>query len=111
LLLYQAIQKPVWAYGIQLWGSAAKSNLEILERFQSKVLQIIVNTPWFISNHTIARNLQIKTVKSEIRGYYANYNKRLATHPNALANQLLTKTNTQQRLKRYTTCDLITRFN
>jgi hypothetical protein len=38
LLLYKAILKPVWAYGIQLWGSTANSNLEILERFQSKVL-------------------------------------------------------------------------
>jgi hypothetical protein len=38
LLLYKAILKPVWTYCIQLWGFAANSNLEILERFQSKVL-------------------------------------------------------------------------
>jgi hypothetical protein len=38
LLLYIAILTPVWTYGIQLWGSAANSNLEILERFPSKVL-------------------------------------------------------------------------
>jgi hypothetical protein len=101
----------VWAYGIQLWGSAANSNLEILERFQLKVLRIIVNAPWFIPNHIIARHLQMKTVKSEIRGNCVNYNKRLATHPNALENQPLTKTNTQRRLKRYITYDLITRFN
>jgi hypothetical protein len=111
LLLYKAILKPVWAYGIQLWGSAANCNLEISERFQSKALRIIVNAPGFISNHIISRDLQIKTVKSEIRGYCVNYNKRLATHPNALANELLTKTNTQRKLKRYTTYDLITRFN
>jgi hypothetical protein len=111
LLLYKVILKPVWAYCIQLWGSAANSNLEILERFQSKVLQIIVNAPWFIPNHIIKRDLQIKTVKSEIRGYCVNYNKRPATHPIALANQLLTKTNTQRRLQRYTTCDLVTSFN
>jgi hypothetical protein len=97
--------------GIQLWGSAANYNLEILERFQSKVLLIIVIAPWFIPNHIIPRDLQIKTVKSEIRGYCVNYNERLATHPNVLANQLLTKTNTQRRLKRYTTYVLITRFN
>jgi hypothetical protein len=41
LLVYKVILKPVWTYGIQLWGSASTSNLEILERFQSKVLRTI----------------------------------------------------------------------
>jgi len=36
---------PVWTYGIQLWGTASNSNLEILERFQSKVLRIITDAP------------------------------------------------------------------
>jgi hypothetical protein len=98
LLLYKAILRRVWTYGIQLWGSAANSNLEILERFQSKVLHIIANVPWYVPNLIIAHDLQIKTVKSEIRDYYGNYNKRLENHPNALANHLLTKTNTQRRL-------------
>jgi hypothetical protein len=33
---YKTILKPIWAYGIQLWGTASTSNIEILERFQSK---------------------------------------------------------------------------
>jgi hypothetical protein len=111
LLLYKAILKPVWTYGIQLWGSAANSNLEILEWYQSKVLRIIVNAPWFVPNQIITHDLKIKTVKSEIRDYYVNYNKRLENHPNVLANHLLTNTNTQRRLKRYTTYDLATIFN
>jgi len=36
LLVYKGILKPIWAYGVQLWGSASNINLEILERFQSK---------------------------------------------------------------------------
>jgi hypothetical protein len=78
---------------------------------QSKVLRIIVNAPWFVLNRIFAHGLKIKTVKSEIRDYYVNYNKRLENHPNVLANHLLTNTNTQRRLKRYTTYDLATRFN
>jgi hypothetical protein len=99
LLLYKAILKPVWTYGIQLWGFTANSNLDIFERFQSKVLRIIVNAPWFVPNRIIAHDLQIKTVKSEIRDCCFNYNKRLENHPNVLADHLLTKTNTQRRLK------------
>jgi hypothetical protein len=33
LLLYRSILKPIWTYGIQLWGTASTSNFEILERF------------------------------------------------------------------------------
>jgi hypothetical protein len=32
LLLYKTIFKPIWTYGIQLWGTAYISNIEILER-------------------------------------------------------------------------------
>jgi hypothetical protein len=31
LLLYKTILKPIWTYGIQLWGTASISNIEILE--------------------------------------------------------------------------------
>jgi hypothetical protein len=41
LLIYKAILKPIWTYGIQLWGTTSNSNIEILERFQSKVCNIL----------------------------------------------------------------------
>jgi hypothetical protein len=48
LLIYKTILKPIWTYGIQVWGTTSNSNIEILERFQSKVLWLIVNAPWYI---------------------------------------------------------------
>jgi hypothetical protein len=30
LLIYKTILKPIWTYGIQLWGTASTSNKEIL---------------------------------------------------------------------------------
>jgi hypothetical protein len=39
------IYKPIWTYGIQLWGTTSNSNIEILESFQSRVLWLIVNAP------------------------------------------------------------------
>jgi hypothetical protein len=45
LLAYKVILKPMWTYGIQLWGSASISNIKILERFQGKVLRIITDAP------------------------------------------------------------------
>jgi hypothetical protein len=32
LLLYKVILKPIWTYGIPLWGTASQSNIEILQR-------------------------------------------------------------------------------
>jgi hypothetical protein len=45
LLIYKEILEPIWTYGIQLRGTTLNSNIEILERFQYKVLWLIVNAP------------------------------------------------------------------
>jgi hypothetical protein len=45
LLIYKAILKPIWTYDFQLWGTTSNSNIDILERFQSKVLRLIANPP------------------------------------------------------------------
>jgi hypothetical protein len=42
LLIYKPILKPIWTYGIQLWGTASTSNIEILEPLQSKAFLVIV---------------------------------------------------------------------
>jgi hypothetical protein len=57
LHLYKVVLPPIWTYGIQLWGTASNSNIEILQRFQSKTLQSILNAPWYINNHKIHEDL------------------------------------------------------
>lgn len=68
LLLYKSILKPVWTYVIQLWGSAAKSNIEIIQRFQSKILRMIINAPWFMTNEDLHKDLMMPSIKNEISG-------------------------------------------
>jgi hypothetical protein len=82
LLLYKTILKPIWTYGIQLWGRASTSNIEILEHFQSKALHMIVDAPWYAPNNHIRQDLQMTSVKEEIRRYRSQYSVRLSTHPN-----------------------------
>jgi hypothetical protein len=38
-------------------GMASTSNIEILERFQSKALRMMVDTPWYMPNTVIGRDL------------------------------------------------------
>jgi hypothetical protein len=56
---------------MDLWNSAmgttSNSNFEILQRFQSKTLQSILNATWYINNHRIHEDLQMNTVLSEIK--------------------------------------------
>jgi hypothetical protein len=42
-VLYKQILKPVWTYGIQLWGCTKPSNAAIIQRFQNKLLRNIVD--------------------------------------------------------------------
>jgi hypothetical protein len=98
LLVYKTKLKPIWSYGIQLWGTASTSNIEILERFQSKALLMIVNAPWYVPNTVIRRDLQISTVKAEIRRYSFQYSARLSAHPNDLTVNLIELPDNNRRL-------------
>jgi hypothetical protein len=100
LLLYKSILKPIWTYGIQLWGVASKSNVMCLQRAQNNILREIVNGPWFTRISEIHEYLNILTVSEEVEKYKGGYTKRLATHPNSLASELLDTTRSTKRLKR-----------
>jgi hypothetical protein len=52
LLIYKIIIIPIWTYGLELWGCASKSNISIIQRSQSKILRMIVDAPWYVSNAT-----------------------------------------------------------
>jgi hypothetical protein len=53
LLLYKTVIAPIWPYGLELWGCASKSNIAIIQRFQSKLLRATVNATWYITNAMI----------------------------------------------------------
>jgi hypothetical protein len=109
LLIYKAILKPIWTYSIQLWGTTSNSNIEILECFQSKVLRLIVDAPWYVSNSVNRKDLQIPTVKEEISRFSSLYAVCLRAHTNELI-ATLTEPPIRKRLRRYWPNDLLTRF-
>ena len=106
ILLYKSVIKPIWTYGIQLWGTAAKSNTSIIARFQSKTLRQITNAPQCVTNEILLRDLQIPSVYQEIQTYATNYSRRLESHPNTLAAELASSNSHTRRLKRAMPTDL-----
>jgi len=67
LLIYKTILKPIWTYSIILWGTASNSNIEILQRYQNKVLRAIVNAPWYISNKVIHAGLRYQQLEKKLQ--------------------------------------------
>jgi hypothetical protein len=110
LLIYKTILKPIWTYGITLWGIASNSNSEILQRYQNKVLRAIVNAPWYISNKAIHADFKVSTIREEITKFRVKYRDKITTHPNELASTLLEEEETRRR-KRSKPTDLTTRFS
>ena len=100
ITLYKTVIKPVWTYGIQLWGTASNSDIEILQRFQSKTLRSLINAPWYVTNETIHRDLKIPTVKDEIHKSRSRYNTRVNYHHNPLVTQLRDTTDRIRRKKK-----------
>jgi hypothetical protein len=110
LLVYKTTLKQILTYGIQLWGTASTCNTEIRERFQSKALRMIVDAPWYVPNTVIGKDLQIPTVKEEIRRYSSQHNARLSAHPNDLVVNFMEQPGNNRRLRRNLPNELPTRF-
>lgn len=106
ILLYKMILKPVWTYGIELWGCAKPSNINIIQRFQSKTLRKMVGAPYYVSNQTIHEDLRIPFVKEEIKNRPKNYQRRIPGHENQLICNLQNPITNNKRLKRTYPTDL-----
>ena len=90
----------MWTYGIQLWGTAKNSNVEILQRYQSKTLRFVTQAPWFVTNAAIHKDLNICLVKDTVIEFSSKYVERLSNHNKPLDISLLDETEDIRRLKR-----------
>ena len=73
LLMYKAILKPIWCYGVQLWGCAKPSNTKIMQRVQSEILRMVFNAPWYISNKTLHEDSGVPFAEDEINRLTNSY--------------------------------------
>jgi len=48
--IYMALLRPMWYYGIQIWGSAKPSNVRTIQAFQSICLRLLSGASWYITN-------------------------------------------------------------
>jgi hypothetical protein len=96
LTLYKQVIRPVWNYGIQLWGCASDSNIQVIQRYHNKVIKCIVNAPWYLRNSDLHRDLEIVTVTDIIAKFAKSHEKRLEDHIDIEASRLLKVDNYHQ---------------
>ncbi|KAH8394060.1 hypothetical protein KR200_007932, partial [Drosophila serrata] len=54
---------PIWLYGVQIWGIAAKSNYQRIQVIQNRALRAMTNCPWYVRGSTIHRDLNLHNVE------------------------------------------------
>ena len=82
LPIYKAVIKPRWSYGIELWGWASKYNVVIMQRSQSKILRVIGNASWYVTNHTLHTDFNSPYVSDVIHERINKHHNHLEAHPN-----------------------------
>lgn len=107
ILIYNQVIKPVWLYGIQLWGCTKDSNIKIIQTFQNKAQRAMVNAPWHVRNADVHRDLGIPLIKEEIKKFAKKHESRLHHHENVEALQLLDNQHHIRRLKRAKPYELV----
>jgi hypothetical protein len=107
LVLYKQILKPVWTYGVQLWGCTKPSNITVIQRFQNRVLRNIVGAPWYVRNADLHWDLHIEMVTVEVRWFARKHKERLLHHDNVETIQLLDNGELIRRLRRMKPFELV----
>jgi hypothetical protein len=90
------------------WATASTLDIEILDHFQSKVLGMIADAPWYVPNTVNRTDLQTPAVKEDIRHFSSQYSARFSMHQNDLIVNLVAQTD-NMRLLRQLPNDLHTR--
>jgi hypothetical protein len=81
--------------------------MEILQKFQNKVLRTIVNASWYVPNKQLHTDLGISPVREEFTNISYKYKDKLTAQPNELATTLLNDEVEPRRLNRFKPADLM----
>lgn len=65
-LLYKSLIRSVITYGIPVWGTAAKTNLNHIQIVQNKLLRIITDAPFYVRNDTLHRDRKMPKIQDWI---------------------------------------------
>lgn len=81
ILLFKTIIRPILTYGAPTWAYMTPVNLRALQVVQNKYLRMATDSPWFVRNSQIQRDLEIEPLSENIRKQATKFMKANANHP------------------------------
>lgn len=84
LLMYKMIVRPTMLYASPVWGHAARSHIESLQRVQNNYLRLALNAPWYVRNSQLHREADMPALKTVITDSARRAFHRAENHPNHL---------------------------
>ena len=90
LRIYKIYIRPVFTYGCQVFANAAKCHLEKLQKFQNKILRMILNLKWsdFKSTQEIHDSTKIPLVSEFITRLTNKFYSKIVHHSNPILSSL-----------------------
>jgi len=82
----------MWTYGLQLWDSAKKTNVNKIQAFQNIALRKLTNAPPYVSNVSLYSDLKLKTIAEESKCFYKRFYNLQSTHLNPLIKKMASTT-------------------
>lgn len=67
------ILRPLVLYDVPIWGNCAKTHINKIKVFQSKILRTISNAPWFVRNEALHTDFKLPTIKEYIQNLTINF--------------------------------------
>lgn len=108
--LYKSIIRPIWTYGVALWGTAKPSHTKRIQAIQNKILRTITQCPFYVSNVTLHSDANIEYVGDVTKRAYTMLHTTFQDHSNPLVQNMNTRFipgNPGRRLKRCWPRDLL----
>jgi hypothetical protein len=105
-MIYKQILRPLMLYAAPVWENCAKTHLQKIQIFQSKVLRIISNALWFVRNAALHQDFQIPTITEYIKKLTVNFFNHI-NHASSAKFYRLSDPLTIRRLKRGRPHDLL----
>ncbi|GBN51182.1 hypothetical protein AVEN_63399-1 [Araneus ventricosus] len=70
------------SYASPVWGAAAKSNIRTLESAQNIIARQLTNSPWFIRNRYIAKDIKLQPIIDYFKKLAVNFFRAIENHSN-----------------------------
>ena len=73
-----------WQFFAVEWSRVTGTHMHKIQVLQNRILRMAIDTPWYVKNTTIHRDIKLSFFKDTLRKTYSRHHSALSVHPNPL---------------------------